>query len=302
MSLSHRDIKSEESEAIADYLNGMLGCNLCGMYPESLTHKSMSNSAFTRSVKKCVVFTEHKPDCNIAIPKACKPRNTNDKLANMCHQKVAAAHQCYMGKNSSHCNDPELQPYIRRLNCYSPLEENSRCLRKFESQCKAKRMSVTKINRMSMQSVEAIIQKIPDIYIVFYVRDPRGIFVSRAHSPSFYVDIDVLCTQMEKDYHIYTELKAKFPKSLHMMRYEDLAIHQEDAIHELFRFVEEPITDVTWKFMARVTNATHDSGGQGVVRADSVKTATAWRDKIDADTYKISKKKCGILKLLGYDL
>ena len=300
--LCFRNIRAEETEAITDYLDGMFDCEVRGMYPEALTHNFMSFSASTRSVKQCIAFNENKPGCgHVALPKECTNANLDERLDNECHIKVEAAHQCYMGKNTTQCDDPELKPYINRLNCYVSVEDSDNCLRNVENQCKRQRLSVTKVHRLSMQSVEAIIQKIPDIYIIYYVRDPRGIFVSRTlQSPN--LPIEALCDQMEKDYHIYKKLKLKYPKSIHMIRYEDLATDQEDTLQDLFSFIEEPITERTRNYLASITNATKDNSVQGVQREDSVKTSTAWRDKISMDAYETSKKKCGILKLLGYDI
>ena len=294
-----RDIKAEETEAIADFLDGMFSCDLRGIYPEAITHSFMSTSLSTKSIKRCVVFNKNNAGCQVEIPEDCKIKDLDERLAKKCHVKVESAHQCYLGKNTSDCDDPELQPYINRLQCYTSSEGSSECLRDFGNTCKGKRLSVTKVHRLSMQSVKAIIERIPDVNIVYYVRDPRGIFVSRIkHYPC---PIDALCEQMEKDYQIYTELKLRYPQSLHMMRYEDLATHPEEAVLELFRFIDEPIIDKTLKHMASITNATADDGTQGVKRADSVKTSTAWRDKISTDAYEISKKKCAeILKALGY--
>ena len=303
----HRNITTEETQAIADFLDGLFSCDLHVMYPEAFNHIFMSTSPSTESVKQCVVFNKDEPGCNTEIPVACRSTNLDERLANKCHVKVDLAHQCYKGMNTSDCDDPDLMPYISRLKCYTSFGKSSKCLRDFEKQCNMKRLSVTKVHRLSMQSVESIIEKIPDIYIVYYVRDPRGILMSRGTFGSRVLEhsflTNALCKQMEKDYHMYTKLKSKFPSSLHMLRYEDLVMNLKDELRNLFHFIDEPITHEILSYMASITNATSDSDWQGVRRRDGVKTSMAWRDKISTDANKISKKKCaGIIKLLGYDM
>ena len=187
----------------------------------------------------------------MSIPAACIHRSLDVTLSNKCHIKVESAHQCYLRKNTRDCDDPELQPYINRLKCYTSSENSSECLRDFENKCNKKRLSVTKVHRLSMQSVEAIIERISDIYIVYYVRDSRGIYNSR--KPKTF-PIQPLCKQMKRDYDIFARLKQTFPKRLKLLRYEDLAIHPDESLEQLFSFIDEPIPYQTKLHLSRITH------------------------------------------------
>ena len=284
--------------AIAEYLDGMMNCNLDVMNPVAFRHPFIKTSKTTRPLRRCANRTSR---CAKTKPEECTPVRLNDRLANKCHVKLEAAHQCYLGHNESHCKDPELKSYNDRLKCYTAVQKSSTCVRNFERVCNKNRLRTTKVHRLSMQSVETIIQKIPDIYIVFYVRDPRGTFVSRIKNAG--MPIRSLCKQMEQDHQIYTELKLKYPESLHMLRYEDLAIDQEETLQDLFGFLDEPIPEVTRKYLASISNATSNDGRMGVRRSDSVKTANAWRQKIRKDVYEESRTECAkVIELLGYKL
>ena len=290
----HRDIKTEETEAIVNYLDEIFRCDLNGIYPEAFTH------TFMKETRRCVSINQNNPGCNLRIPTDCNNENIDVKLASKCHVKVELAHRCYAGKNTSDCDDPDLQPYINRLKCFTSLENSSKCLRDFENKCNRKRIGVTKVHRLSMQSVAAILERIPDIYIVYYVRDPRGIYVSRK-KPEIY--IQSLCKHIKSDYDIFTKLKQTFPKRLQLFRYEDLATHPNQSLEQLFTFVDEPIPTKTKTYLSNITKATTNSGTYGVKRTDSTKTASAWREKLEPTAYETSKKECAeILDLLDYEI
>ena len=296
--VTRRPILPEESVAIAKYLDGMMSCQLDVMNPVALTHHFMTVSKTTKALRSCA---KHIPKCAMNTPAECHTSSVNEKLANKCLVRLEAAHQCYLAHNHTHCADPQLKLYNNRFDCYTPVEKSSICVKKFEKVCNKKRLRATKVHRLSMQSVETLIEKDPEIYIVFYVRDPRGVFVSRETNK--HMPLKALCKQMEKDHQLYTELKLKYPMSLHMMRYEDLAIHQEEALHDLFGFIDEPIPETTRKYLASITNAASDGGTYGVKRSDSAKTANAWRQKITKDVYAESRAECAeIIDLLGYEL
>ena len=293
-----RTIVPDESVALAEYFDGMMNCHLDVMNPVAITHSFIPVSKSTKALRKCA---SHSSRCAGTKPEECTSISLNKRLANKCHVKLEAAHQCYLGHNDTHCKDPELKPYIDRLKCYTAAKQSSTCVRSFEKVCNTHRLRTTKVHRLSMQSVETIIQRIPDIYIVFYVRDPRGTFVSRIKNRG--MPIGALCRQMEQDHQIYTKLKLKYPKSLHMMRYEDLAIQQEEALQDLFGFLDEPIPEATRKHMTSITSANSNGGRMGVKRSDSEKTANAWRQKIKKDIHEESKTECAkVLQLLGYEL
>ena len=277
----------------------MFGCDLSHLYPEALTHSFMRKSASTSPVSQCVSIKKDNPGCNMSIPTACHNRSLDGKLTNKCHVKVESAHQCYLGKNTSDCDDPELQPYINRLKCYTSSERSSTCLRDFENNCNKKRLSVSKVHRLSMQSVEAIIERISDVYIVYYVRDPRGIYNSR---PRNACPIQSLCKQMKRDYDIFAKLKKTFPKRLQLLRYEDLANHSAESLEQLFSFLDEPIPSKTKLHLSNITHANKNSGRYGVERTDPSKTASAWREQLNPSVYVKSKTECGaLLELLNYE-
>ena len=189
----------------------ILGCNVD---PEALRHCS-----FDINLARMELFSCLSPEN--PIPGRCAKDNPkqricsgslDDRLKKECHLKAAAARKCFNHQNVTMCG-PELEPYMSRLKRYPDISKVRHCIRNINDKCRQKRITATKVIRMTMQSAEAVIRKIPDIHIVYYVRDPRGIFQSR-HGGQF----KELCNTMQADHKDYLILKIKFPEILRDMK------------------------------------------------------------------------------------
>ena len=154
--------------------------------------------------------------------------------------------------------------------------------------------------RMTMQSVETVIRKIPDIHIVYYVRDRKGISESRHGAP-----IKRICSTMQADHNDYLILKRKFPEVFHFMRYEDLAMNTEQIAQKMFQFFNEPLPLILTKYLYTQTNNTAKEKitRQSFYRANSTNTALAWRNKISQTNYQQAIEHCRtLLNDLNYEL
>ena len=238
--------------------------------------------------------------CVGSEPKNVVCRGRLDKrLTEGCHHKAAAARKCFNHQNVTTC-DPELKPYMSRLKRYPDISEVQHCVDNINSKCRQRHITATKVVRMTMQSAEAVIRKIPDIHIIYYVRDPRGIYVSRNQ----HGQVRDLCKNMLTNHNDYLVLKRKFPEVFHLMRYEDLAMNTDQTAEEMFQFLNEPFPLIVKQYLYNEThNTAMKETSQSAYRANSTQTALAWRDKINKTSYQQAAANCyEILNELNYKL
>ena len=175
--------------------------------------------------------------------------------------------------------------------CYG---QNPPCLKRFENKCSSAKIRVTKVVRLSMQAVEEIILKIPDIYIVYLVRDPRGIWLSRKRTHAKDHPIRPLCEQMLNDHKMYTELNDKFPGVFWKVKYEELAENPIKHASDIYSHVGEALTRKLQNYIKSITHHTDTikERAQGVDRVDSNQTAHAWMTKLDIDDIQQMTQRC----------
>ena len=171
-----------------------------------------------------------------------------------------------------------------------------------------------------MDTVEELLLKIPDLYIIYYIRDPRGIYVSRKglyQLPPNPRGIHVsrkglyqlppmakLCEQMQEDYEKYNILKTKFPGVILKVKYEDLAGDPRNTLNTIYKHINAVIPQDVVKFIEEATTGTHPGdkkSAHGVFRENSTQTANAWREKISAKILDEASDVCKkVLENLNY--
>ena len=177
-------------------------------------------------------------------------------------------------------------------------------MNKFQIICTRYHIRATKVHRLSMQSVEHIIQSTPDVHIIYYIRDPRGIWLSREkrNSP---VPIKALCEQMHEDHLLFEELYKKYPDVLMKIKYEDLASYPIRTANAMFSHIGERMPRSVRRYVSSITNSedNNNKNPHGVEKSNSTATAMAWRKKITSSQAILALQHCSsTIKLLGYDL
>ena len=207
------------------------------LYPEALDQCILKLSKSTLPLLQCL-RPKPKTACSLETFSVCNFTNLDERLKSGCHTRAAAARKCFNHEDENQC-DSELEPYMSRLRVYPDISVIQPCIESQEQNCKTYRIRAIKVVRMTMQSVEAIMNKIPDLKIIYYVMDPRMIYVSRRDRM---VPIPKLCEQMLADHNKYLELKNQFPNSIHIVDYEDLAMNPEQIVRGLYDFLGEPVS------------------------------------------------------------
>ena len=116
--------------------------------------------------------------------------------------------------------------------------------------------------RMKMEELTGILENDPDTQVVYLVRDPRSIVASRFNMGLVYdgaysdpaLEAKYLCLKMLEDLKHFKILKdGMYRESLKIIRYEDLVLHTQETIADIYRFLDYPIHPS----IQRLINLTH---------------------------------------------
>ena len=168
------------------------------------------------------------------------------------------------------------------------------------SQCKRAKIHALKSIRLTMELVEASLLKIPDMRLIYYIRDPRGIMSSRitqykllSFTPE--EEIKILCDRMRLDALIYSELERKYPNRVTLIKYEDLAIRPFEISRQVYKFIN---TDIPPEVMGWLHEATNSSASKDALKgpfdttkANSTAVALSWTERL-SDSFKKHALNC----------
>ena len=277
----------KEKQATADFLERTIKCDLEEIHLGGFKKNFIRNSQTTIDLANCM-----RPGmCDLHIT-ACTSPSLNKRQEQGCSTKLREARKCYLSgeRRDSLC------PFTKLMEkCYGRKTiHKPACIEQFENKCSSARIIVTKVVRLSMQAVEEIIFKIPDIFIVYFVRDPRGIWLSRKTTHARDHPIRPLCEQMFNDHNMYTELNRKFPGVFLKVKYEEFAEDPIKHASDIYSHIGEKLTDDLQRYIKSITHNTDsiEESAHDVDRMDSNQTAHAWMTKLDTDTINQMTRNC----------
>ena len=113
---------------------------------------------------------------------------------------------------------------------------------------------------------------------------------------------------MYHDFIWWNILKQRYPGSIHMLRYEDLASAPVKKTQEVYKFINRTLPEPVEHFLHHTMQGgkegqRKDSNPFSTSRANSTATAHKWRKgwtKLEID--KLSKVCYDVIKAYGYDL
>ena len=130
--------------------------------------------------------------------------------------------------------------------------------------CDNSRVHLMKELELGMEKLEEMVKKFngPGFKVVFYIRDPRGVYNSRhklkivEHNlPS--ANEQEICVKMSKDWDEFTNLQKKYPGTFTLLRYEDLALNPMHTAERLFDTLALDFDDEIRRWIREATNATN---------------------------------------------
>ena len=253
------------------------------MYPTAAGHVFMMNHKLTRKLRACVPKQERRCGDKVNV-RSCMSISLDEKINAGCHENLKRLRQCWVdGVDQCVSSGGEL-PISSFTGCYGKYNqsEGPECVKDFEAVCKSTRVHSTKLHRLRMSTVEELILRIPNIYIIYYVRDPRGIYKSRKglyDVPPF----AKLCEHMEEDHDVYDMLKAKYPEVFLQVKYEHLASDPQGKTKQIYNHIGLDIPQEVTSFLnepPKNKKRGQKEGPHSVHRSNSTYTASAWRDTL----------------------
>ena len=286
-------------------MDDILNCRVDDLQPDAMAHAFLYASPSTRNASRdCFKRSRDTSTINCVdqnIPSMCTGEMSY-RLTKGCPKTAQRARQCLREGNVTCSEDHVLSKMIKRLKCHMKTNvDGQKCVDRMRRECESTRLRVTKVHRMSSLVMEQTLRQINDSYIVYYVRDPRAIWLSRNGK----ISMKGLCEVMVKDYNNYLKVKEKYPNRVSFFRYEDLAADPMPVTEELFKSIDEPLVDQLKGHLEVITHSNDTdktSNHQSFYRKDSVSASQKWRSKIPSYAIKQSQMYCRkVFDLLGYE-
>lgn len=184
------------------------------------------------------------------------------------------------------------------------------CRMRAMDRCRQRRIQALKIIRSNMNALDALIQKIPDLHVIYYVRDPRSILNSILRSylgssfNNFTAEAKLLCSKMSCDLTDYMRLSKKYPGVFLMAHYEDLVRDPVGVGDRIYRHLGLKASSNEWRMFAqRSVHGAKDTGTFGVMRRNGTASIEKWRMELSQDEIEIAMRVChDVIERLKYPL
>lgn len=173
-----------------------------------------------------------------------------------------------------------------------------------ELACRMMPLYVFKLVRLRLRQMERYLAA-GDTLVLFLVRDPRAMISSRANSVRWCrrepecIQPSRLCADMEEDLEALQELRLRYPDSVRMLRYEDLAREPVTQLQDVFQFTGLEWTPQLEKEVRDKTQ--HEESGAWGVQKMALKHIDSWKQKLSDKQISYINEKCErVIKTLQY--
>ena len=186
-------------------------------------------------------------------------------------------------------------------HCKSGLKN---CSHEWRDQCLKLKITAIKAIRMHLYLAERLWKLDPDIYIIHYVRDPRGTMRSRNALKKYNnltFEAERLCQRLSSNHQYGLKLARDFPTRFLQVRYEDLALNTTLFVNKLYSFLGANVPEslLNWLDKNTHTKKGHTFGTSRM----SAETATKWQSALGVREKEIINSVCSSeLKQLGYEV
>ena len=169
--------------------------------------------------------------------------------------------------------------------------------------------------RAAIVDLEPTIQRIPDVRLIHYVRDPRAVAVSQALVTALTFSVvdrrptteaQLLCQVMLDDLKAKRRLERRYPGAVLTVRYEDFVRDPKSVTRRVFDFVGQPVPAAFRRWTTTVMNVRYAKLAEdafGTHRINSTATAEGWLSRASyRDLLDMNRNCRQVLNLLGYEL
>ena len=334
-----RHVPPCEEEAIVHHLSALFSCRLDGVPVDILTASdAIVPSWRTKHYLPCLrqVLVDVRPHnnptgfssnvalaCKELIAKHCpKTFSFAQKILYKCFEKIRDIKSkmprlvgevpTNTGRDGPLWVDDEAEdPFQAYGKCMAAVQYHSKkCLPLFTSTCNTSDMVVIKSTRLRGEQVARLMHQHTDLKVLYFVRDPRGIALSREKmgqlsevSQANYINEAVLlCQRMHYDMAHLDILGNKYPLRIMRLDYEDFLQDPEQAGTSVYSFLQTKMPDKVKGWLDFKMAQLREEGPNGEVTLKNMTgQAYKWRRQMpDTDNNYIVKKCANVLSALRY--
>jgi hypothetical protein len=251
--------EKKEQELFVSYITNLLTCNFTQLPVEVFAHSEFiaQSSAFP-FMADCTEQAEA-TKCKQHIMYLCGSAQTYHRdpavsWANQCPQVI----EHFIQSNPTNLSDVFLKDmqtkfgmnktraeiFLAHHQCMKAVgDQVDPCIRTAIQVCLERQVHALEILRSNLNAVEEVVERLPEIFVVFYVRDPRAVAAStirvklNSAEPSILKEARILCRKMELDLVDYKRLSAKYPGVFLLVKYEDLVLNPHAFGDKVFQHI-----------------------------------------------------------------
>ncbi|XP_074662099.1 uncharacterized protein LOC141914722 isoform X1 [Tubulanus polymorphus] len=307
----------EDENEVMETLDDLLNCR----YPTSavpvdyLSHRfmltgsrSVWKTGYPRCVKKSMNMTSIR-NCYRKLPRCSAPSsNCTSILAALRNNKGNVSKVESISRSKW-----KVQAFRNWYKCMKKVYESQNikaCLKRtfLVERCKETGIRVTKLIRLSMETIQRLAENHPDWLFLYYVRDPRGILKSRESirilsRQNIFEEAKLLCSRMKSDMHIFKEMTKKYPDRFFFLQYEAFAKEPVRKAKGVYRLLGRTLPDSIVKEIRKMSQTAHNGNNMNTNRKDPFRVANAWQKNMTIHEAKQIKLYCSdVYEALGYSI
>ena len=164
------------------------------------------------------------------------------------------------------------------------------CAKTLSGNCRKASIKAAKLMRLNMDVLEPFLLKHLKAKVLYYIRDPRGIMMSRMLTKKYEAISDddillearMLCQKMEFDFERAKLLSMHFPGRIKLIKYEDVANNQMYVAKDVYHFLglDLPAEVFNWVSESTTKKKNVPQLGTETPEATTQKAAEkAWRQR-----------------------
>ena len=209
--------------------------------------------------------------------------------------------------------EEQLDKYLKHANCQNNMRTQlkEKCINDLNIKCNNTKLVAYKALRISMESVQHILEKDPDTHVIYFVRDPRGTafstkgagLMSRWSGGRVPIEAKFLCEKMKHDLELYFIYQQLYPGAIKMVRYEDLSREPDQISDDLYNFINVPRHQTIKQWILGSQSKKKSGGVWSTDRNNWTASIEKWRKGVKPEAAKEMSNYCkDVLTILGYSL